>query len=111
MKISTNETIGGTGREESGGGGGGSKRPGKAGRRARGRSRRLFRTDWSELLVEDDLRTRATKISTQEMSRCLVPQLPVLWTEHRIKSHAGDEHLGMYRSRFSRCWSYSGAGR
>lgn len=74
MKISTNETIGGGGAGREGAG----ERRGtrKAGRRARGRSvEGYLGLDWSES-SEEDLRTRATKISTQEMSRCLVPQFP-----------------------------------
>lgn len=62
MRISTNENISGKGKKKKGEG---------PGRSVEGYSG----LDWSES-SEEDLTARVTKISAQEMPRCLVPQFP-----------------------------------
>lgn len=62
MRISTNENISGKGKKKKGEG---------PGRSVEGYSG----LDWSES-GEKDLTARVTKISAQEMPRCLVPQFP-----------------------------------
>ena len=76
MRISTNENISGKEKQKKRQG------TGKAGQRAPRRSVEGYSgLDWSES-SEEDLSARVTKISTQEMPRCLVPQFPSRVMEH-----------------------------